>query len=52
VKLPVFLLCLLSQFLCFAFARSEARRPEASVTQAALPEALAATLREERRQAR
>jgi hypothetical protein len=45
VKLPVFLLCLVSQFLFFAFVRGEARRPEASVAQAALPEALADTAR-------
>ena len=52
MKLPVFLLCLLSQFLCFAFARGEARRPEASVAQPALPEALADTARFERPPAR
>jgi hypothetical protein len=45
VKLPVFLLCLLSQLFFFAFVRGEARAPAASVA-APLPEPQTAALQD------
>jgi len=45
VKLPIFLLCLLSQLFFFAFVRGEARAPAASVA-APLPEQQKAALQD------